>query len=209
MIDVVHAKMDLLQSLRAKYPQFASRITPSVLRLSAGFDSDTLEYQTKKTEGKYRSDVKLRDNDIFFFNLISLGWSKTTSGQAGKDQVLFYPDPTFETNWQEVETQYNGGLQLVEGDQNIIVPTISTTVFRTVSEQQYTETTGVANTLPNTVNPFFYMGVGVGLSGNKDYTFKLTLGQGTRDNITTHRSIVMLDGFVIPGAATSITLANT
>lgn len=208
MVNIVEAKNDLLQRLRAKYPNFANRISPAALRLSSSFDADVLEFQVKKTEGKYRSDVKLRDNDIFFFNLIALGWTATTANEAGKDPIFYYPDAIAETKWEEVETLYNGTIQLIEGDQNILIPSLSTSVFRRVSETQQTENAGAVQTQPSYENPFFYTAVGTGLSGNKDYTFTLNLGQGTRANITTHRAVLLLDGFVIPSAATSVTVAN-
>jgi len=208
MLDIVKAKDGLLSRLKTVYPNFSNVITPSTLRLSAAFDADVLEFSVKKTEGRYRTDVKLRDGDIFFFNLWSLGWSKTTANNAGKDEILYYPDATFESNYLEVQTQYNGKLSLIEGEQNILIPEVSTTVFQRTSRQQYTETTGTANTTPSYETPFCYTSVGVGLAGNKDYSFKLSLGQGTRDNITSHRSILILDGFVIPSAATSVTVSN-
>lgn len=208
MLDIVKAKNELLTRLKDAYPNFAGVITPATLRLSAAFDTEVLEFSVKKTEGRFKTDVKLRDGDIFFFNLWALGWCKTTANQAGKDEILYYPDATFEPNFLEVQTQYNGKLSLIEGEQNILIPEISTSLFQRTSEQQYTETTGTANTTPSYVTPYRYTAVGVGLAGNKDYSFKLSLGQGTRSNITTHRSVLMLDGFVIPSAATSVTVSN-
>lgn len=208
MINTVEAKNNLLEKLKENYPSFAGKIAPATLKLSAAFDADVLEFNAKKTEGSYKGDIKLRDGDIFFFNLWALGWSKSTSGQSGKDEVLFYPDATFEPNFLEIQTQYNGRLSLVEGGQNILIPDLSTTPFQRTSRQQYTETTGTTNTTPSYEPPFNYAAVGVGLAGNKDYTFKLSLGAGTRANISTHRSIILLDGFVIPSAATSVTVSN-
>lgn len=208
MIDIVTAKDGLLNRLKNVYPNFSGVITPATLRLSAAFDADVLEFNVKKTEGRYKTDVKLRDGDIFFFNLWALGWSKATADNAGKDEILFYPDATYEANFLELQTQYNGKLSLIEGEQNILIPEVSTTIFQRTSRQQYTETSGTVNTTPSYETPFNYTAVGVGLAGNKDYSFKLALGQGSRANITSHRSTLILDGFVIPSAATSVTVSN-
>lgn len=211
-MDKIQAKNELLERLKKspKFGKYAGVVVPATLRLSAQLNENDLSFTAKKTEGAYKTDIKLRDGDVFFFNLIALGWTKTTASNAGKDPVFFYPDAIAEPNWQEIETLYNGKLQLVEGEIDVKLPPMSTTPFKAVPQTQYSVTGDPATvvTLPSYQEPFVYTAVGIGMSGAKDYAFKLALGQGTKANITTHRAVLLLDGFIIPGAANAVTVTN-
>lgn len=211
------AKSELRKTLQRnpRLREVQNRIKPAILRISDEITATSnYEMPISKSEGVYAGDKKLSKNDSFYFNEMSIGIQKVVGGNYGNAITLHYADPTFfGTLHEQARTVHNGNVEFKKGTA-VILPAIPSTVFNTVPEVQYSQTTteGVTTikTLPSTGGELKYLGKVIGIGGDSDGKIIFNLGGGNHAGLVktgdvTYRIVIELHGFTVEGAAKAVT----